>query len=655
MTEKNRRLRRIRRIIGVILVPLTIAGVLVWSLWSPAERLDTVAGAIVNLDEPVELDGQLLPLGRQLAAGLIGDDIDTNYDWVMTDEAGARAGLDDGTYVAVITIPTGFSAAATSFAGDAASAEKAVIDVELSERSRLIDDTISQTITAAATSVLSQQLTEQYLDNIYLSFGTLSSNLGEAADGARALADGQSSLAEGAGMLADGASQLASGAGQAASGASTFAGELRKYTDGVAGVVGGLAALKAQTAALPGTVSTLAGFTADAATGSITVAGELGAFATQLGTLATTECTAAPASALCAELSALATSAGGTATTAGQLVVDAATANGYASALSGADPAAGGGVPALVGGIAALADGAAPLGQGSAQVAAGASDLASGIRGLASGASGISGGIAGIADGATEIATGTQGLADGLAEAVDAIPAYTDAERTQLAKVVAQPVGVAGEATLGFGGAALPLYAALALWLGALATFIALRARPKRLLDSTRPSYVLALRMFALPAGVAVAQGVIVGALLALGGSLTVGAGFGFVALSVLGALAFTAVNQALLVWFGGTGRFISMVIGVIVLATGIISTVPGLLDTVHGVLPVEPLVAALRGVVNGTVAGGSIAALVLWGLGGLVATSLALSRGRTVRASTLIRSNPVVQPVTVKSYTALT
>src|SRR5690606_23179506 len=107
---------------------------------------DTVTGAIVNLDEPVELDGQLVPLGRQLAAGLIGDEIDTNYNWVMTDETGARTGLDDGTYVAVITIPAGFSAAATSFAGDAANAEQAVIDVELSERSRLIDDTISQTI-----------------------------------------------------------------------------------------------------------------------------------------------------------------------------------------------------------------------------------------------------------------------------------------------------------------------------------------------------------------------------------------------------------------------------------------------------------------------------------------------------------------------------
>src|SRR5690606_22539783 len=220
--------------------------------------LDTVTGAIVNLDEPVELDGQLVPLGRQLAAGLMGDDIDTNYNWVITDESGARNGLTDGTYLAVITIPEDFSANATSFAGDAVDAQKAVIDVELSERSRLIDDTISQTITNTATAVLSQQLTEQYLDNIYLGISTLAGSLGDAADGAGQLADGQGDLADGAGQLADGAAQLSSGAGSAASGAGTFATELRKYTDGVTGVVGGLTAIKNQSAPLPAAVTTLA-------------------------------------------------------------------------------------------------------------------------------------------------------------------------------------------------------------------------------------------------------------------------------------------------------------------------------------------------------------------------------------------------------------
>src|SRR5690606_32757207 len=108
-----------------------------------------------------------------------------------------------------------------------------------------------------------------------------------------------------------------------------------------------------------------------------------------------------------------------------------------------------------------------------------------------------------------------------------------------------RPVTVAGETTLGFGGGALPLYAALALWLGALSTFIVLRARPTRLLDSTQPSALLALRMFGLPAAIATAHGVTVGAVLAIAGSLPIDSALAFTALSIIGALAFTAINQA--------------------------------------------------------------------------------------------------------------
>ena len=53
---------------AVALLPLMILGLLISALWNPQERLDTVKAAIVNLDEPVEVDGQTVPLGRQLRA-----------------------------------------------------------------------------------------------------------------------------------------------------------------------------------------------------------------------------------------------------------------------------------------------------------------------------------------------------------------------------------------------------------------------------------------------------------------------------------------------------------------------------------------------------------------------------------------------------------
>ena len=100
-------------IAGILLVPLVIGGLLVWALWNPTERLGDVKAAVVNLDQPVTVNGQTVPLGRQLSAGLL-DGKNDNFSWVLTDEKDAASGLADGSYVSVVTIPKDFSKAATS-------------------------------------------------------------------------------------------------------------------------------------------------------------------------------------------------------------------------------------------------------------------------------------------------------------------------------------------------------------------------------------------------------------------------------------------------------------------------------------------------------------------------------------------------------------
>ena len=45
-------------ILGVILLPVLIGGVLVAALYNPTERLDNLSAAIVNNDKPVTIDGQ---------------------------------------------------------------------------------------------------------------------------------------------------------------------------------------------------------------------------------------------------------------------------------------------------------------------------------------------------------------------------------------------------------------------------------------------------------------------------------------------------------------------------------------------------------------------------------------------------------------------
>jgi putative membrane protein len=102
----------------------------------------------------------------------------------------------------------------------------------------------------------------------------------------------------------------------------------------------------------------------------------------------------------------------------------------------------------------------------------------------------------------------------------------------------------------------------------------------------------------------------------------------------VLAGVAFAAVNQALVAVFGGAGRWIGAIIGAFVVATGVVSTVPGVLTSIASVLPVQPAYAAMLGAL--TSAGGvtaGVATLVVWLLLSLVATTVVVSRRRTVSA----------------------
>src|SRR5690606_29145993 len=134
-------------LIGLLALPALIGGILVAALHQPTERLENMTAAIVNDDEGVEIDGQLAPLGRQLAAGLVegSDDADSNITWVISNADDASEGVDDGTYQAVVTIPEDFSEAAMSSANAIQGSEtptSATIDVETSTEARIFDGAI---------------------------------------------------------------------------------------------------------------------------------------------------------------------------------------------------------------------------------------------------------------------------------------------------------------------------------------------------------------------------------------------------------------------------------------------------------------------------------------------------------------------------------
>ncbi|AXE54343.1 YhgE/Pip domain-containing protein [Aurantimicrobium sp. MWH-Uga1] len=574
-------------VLGLIFVPLIVVGGLMWGLWNPTERLDRVKAAIVNNDEPVTVNGQITPLGRLLTAGLVkGDGSDTNYVWVITNESGAKKGLENGTYVAAVTIPENFSKVATSAMGNATDATQALIEVTTSEKSRLVDDAITTAITSTAVNLMNQQLTSLYLERVLLGFSDLSEGLSEAAQGS-------DELTKGIYALADGANQLATGA-------STFS--------------SGMWALNAQTSQLPSQTQQLA-------TGAATTDG----YAQQLS-------------------GALGQTAGGLAALSGNTCL-AVTSNNQ-QYCGGLDTISGTLSQQLVPLAAGVAQGTTGVSSGTSALAGGMPALSSGISELAAGSAGIATGISGIASGASALGDGSQKLADGLDEAVANIPTYTEDQVSTLADLVTAPVGIKNGGGLTFGANSTPLYVVLSLWLGALAIFIVLRAIPLRVLESTRSSLSLATRAYGIPAVAAILQAVAVATVIAFAQGYDVAEWASITVVSALISLAFTATNQALVAVLEGFGRLVSLAIGILILVTGVISTVPQILDSILSYTPATEAVTALQAIISeGQVSGfaAAITAMVLWTLGAIAVTAITISRKRHVSITALTRET---QPV---------
>ena len=183
-----------------------------------------------------------------------------------------------------------------------------------------------------------------------------------------------------------------------------------------------------------------------------------------------------------------------------------------------------------------------------------------------------------------------------------------------------------------FGPTAIPLLAAVVLWFGGLATFVVMRAHTARTLTSRRSSATLTLRAFAPAALIGAGQGLLVSLIVQVVASYDAGTWWAFAGTAVLAGVVFAAVNQALVALFGGIGRWISALVGVLAVATGLVSTVPGWLAGIGAALPTAPAFAGLI-----TASGSAVAALVVWGVLSLVATTLAVTLRRTTSAKAVL------------------
>ena len=653
-----------RTLLGLLLVPLTVAGALLWGLWNPSERLDRMTAAVVNLDEPVDVDGQTVPMGRVLAAELIGGDADTNFTWELTDEADAASGLDEGRYTAVVTIPKSFSSDATSVSGGADAATVATIDVQTSERGRLLDSALANIVTTTATGLLNEQLSGQYVEQLLGGMSELGDGVSQAVDGASQLASGGSRLADGVDGLSQGASELAggtsafvNGVGELSTGAGGLADGTAKLADGTAELSTGVGKLAKGASKLSTGAGDLSSGAAEAATGGKTLSDGVKQYTQganealsglQQGGGAAVEPLTQYRDAIAAGLIPMpspeaqqgaidglnqligqlaAVSSDDPANPVNQLKAVGtelaqgakASAEGQKQLASGAKQLAKGaselsdGLSQVADGAPALAKGAKDLASGTSEFAVGASQLASGGSQLATGTAELADGTEKLADGARQSADGAKDLAGSLGEAAEQVPSTSETQRTALAETMVRPVRAEGGSDALFNAAGVPLFVGIALWAGALAAFLVLAPLWRRTRDAARGVGFVALRS-ALPAvGLGALQGVIAGVVLPPLLGYDAGQWLGFFALAVVAGAAFALVIQGLSALLGGFGRFLAFALLAVAFAIGVVSTAPPLLQAIGDASPIGALFAGFQAAAMGVSGvGAALGALVL-------------------------------------------
>lgn len=465
---------RIRKILWPVIVctalaciPFIYAGLLAYSNIDPTHNLSSISAAIVDEDEPAEAaDGSTQHLGDDLADELLDNDEDTNFDWSEMSADAAESALESGEALAVLTIPSDFSEAAVSAGSDdVADAMQAKLTITTNDGANLIVGNIAGTVGETIVDTLRSEVSETYLENVYLGFTDVHSSVADAADGASELATGASDASDGSGELVVGLRQLADGTVDLSDGAASLAAGAATATDGATTLSGGLAELSAGAATVPDQAATLADGAAsvaegaeDARAGAADLADGAGQLADKLDELAGGARTvsdgagtaltgarslqqgAAGALAGATELdtgldrllagydvmtddqrkAALAELAAGS----DLLVGDAASGSGLSALSAGATQLVGdkgSGLTLLAAGAGQVADGAetaadktGDLSDGADLLATGASRLDDGAAQVSDGASALSSGLATLVDGIDSAAAGASQLADGM-------------------------------------------------------------------------------------------------------------------------------------------------------------------------------------------------------------------------------------------------
>ena len=585
---------RVAALAAVILIPLVYGGLYLWFAWDPYGRTGDLPVAVVNADkgatyedggEETEVNG-----GDQLVGQLKSTDL---FDWQFTDAETARAGLENGDYYFVITIPEDFSADLASLAGE--KPERAEVEFDLNDANGYIASIMAETVELQLQQQINTAVYVTFAETIFGDLAELGQGLTEAADGAGDLADGIGQARSGAEDLESGLADLHSGAQEVADGAGQVSDGVDQVVDVAQPVVDGLADNWDQ---IRSGAEAAAGLVDRAAADLDTAYGEL--------------CDEDPDSRECTLLKEVIDEAE-------QIDADVQSADdAVQSVTSSSLRDASDDLAALRTGASEVADGAGRLVDGAAEAQSGAGDLADGLGQLE--------------DGAAE-------LSSSLSQAAEQVPSGDPASDADNADVYGSPVGIAEDnlnpaGTYGRGLA--PFFIAVALWVFGLIAYLVLRPANPRAVAGMLRSPLVAVGGWMPGAILGVLSALVLYAVLDIGLGLDPLHTAGTIGFCLLTILAFSAMTHLLKLAFGAAGSLLIVVLLMLQLtsAGGLYptETTPGFFQALHPLLPMTYVVDGLRVTVSGGQSGHLVRALLVlacWLVASLVISTLVVASRR--------------------------
>lgn len=641
----------------LVLLPLIFGGLFPWAYWDPITGLKDLPVAVVNSDKGADIDGKHIDAGTQIQDKLVTND---KVGFVATSAEEAARGVADGTYYFALELPEDFSESVVSVKSDKPHA--AEIATVFNNANGFIATMLGNQVTKEVISTIDAELGKQATDQLLVGFNTISSGMGQAADGAGKLKEGVSSARQGSSTLADGTGTLAekvgeldTGAQKLATGASQLDEGIKKANEGANQLSTGIGALGAATGQLGEGASQISG----GVDKIVEMAGQASTVQSQV---------VAPLVTASAQLRALGIPAavelanqfdqviaqinsqgvGPTSPTITDLNRLQAGARQLAFQLDDPTSEYRQGMSRAGTGAQELASGLTQLSEGSGKLVVGTQSLTDGTSKLVTGTQQLSVGAANLRDGMVKLDEGSGELSLKLSAARDQIPSFDDSQRADASTMLGRMVNThnEGQELTSFGVGLFPFFGSLAMFIGGTMMFMVLRPLKKRAIDSGMNPFRVAVSSWINGAVVGALQATAVWAVveLLLGAHARHPMGLWMAMVGV--SWCFVAVTQSINALFGTTaGRLLCIMFMALQLVSsgGLYptETQPAFLRWFHHIDPITYSVNLFRQMlVGGHIIDHrfeqSVIVLLLVFAGALVITTLSAWRDRLITLETL-------------------